>query len=156
MVSGRDVVRPKGQTKADDAPAPSFAPTRLLDFELEVGFFIGPPSRLGTPVDVGRAEDHIFGFVLVNDWSARDVQKWEYQPLGPFTAKNFLTSISPWFVTLEALDPFRCEGPKQDPEPLPYLRSHGPKTYDIALEVALATARQSEPVRIARSNYRAL
>jgi fumarylacetoacetase len=156
VVSGRDVVRPKGQTKADDAPSPSFGPTKLLDFELEVGFLVGPPSEIGRPIEATRAEEHVFGLVLVNDWSARDVQKWEYQPLGPFTAKNFLTSISPWVVTLEALEPFRCGGPAQNPEPLPYLRTQGSYTFDITLEVLLETTKLAEPHRICRSNYRLL
>src|SRR5262249_2176003 len=123
VVSGVDVRRPKGQTKADDAPAPSFGPSRNLDFELEMGCFVGPGNDLGDPTSIGRAPGNIFGLVIVNDWSAREIQKWEYVPLGPFLAKNFATSISPWVVTLEALDPFRVPGPKQDPEPLPYLRN---------------------------------
>src|SRR6202790_1324609 len=120
VVSGTDVRRPLGQTKADDAPAPTFGPSRSLDFELEVGCFVGPGNPLGQPIPVSRAAEHVFGLVLVNDWSARDIQKWEYVPLGPFLAKNFATSISPWVVTFDALEPFRTAGPPQDPEPLPY------------------------------------
>jgi len=125
VVSGTDIRRPCGQTKADDAPAPTFGPSRSLDFELEMGFFVGPGNALGTPIPIASAESHIFGLVLVNDWSARDIQKWEYQPLGPFLAKNFATSISPWVVPLEALEPFRCVSPAQDPPPLPYLQGFG-------------------------------
>src|SRR5215212_3247186 len=109
VVSGTDLHRPLGQTKADDAAAPSFGPSRVVDFELEMGFFVGPGNGLGHPVPAARALDHIFGLVLVNDWSARDIQKWEYQPLGPFTAKNYATSISPWVVPLDAMAPFGCK-----------------------------------------------
>lgn len=125
VVSGTDVRRPRGQTKADEAAGPSFGPTRLLDFELETGFFVGTGNRLGEPIPIARAEEHIFGMVLVNDWSARDIQKWEYVPLGPFLAKNFATTISPWVVTMEALRPWRCAGPAQEPPPLAYLREDG-------------------------------
>ena len=156
VVSGRPVVRPCGQTKADDAEMPSFGPTRLLDFELEMGFFIGPGSELGRPVPIETARDHIFGMVLVNDWSARDIQKWEYQPLGPFLAKNFATTISPWVVTLAALEPFRCAGPRQDPQPLPYLRGGNENAFDIDLEVLLQTPKMPEAQRIALSNFKYL
>lgn len=156
VTSGQDIRRPIGQTKADDASVPSFGPTRLLDFELEMGFFIGNGNSLGTAIPVEEAEDHIFGLVLVNDWSARDIQKWEYVPLGPFLAKNFATSISPWVISLEALEPFRCEGPKQDPQPLPYLRSKGPGLYDINLEVHLQGEEMTEPHRICSTNYKYL
>src|SRR5207247_8178257 len=140
-VSGTPIRRPCGQTKNDKAKQPEFGPTRALDYELEVGFFVGPGNQLGEPIAIAEAEQHIFGFCLVNDWSARDIQKWEYQPLGPFLAKNFATSISPWVVTLDALEPFRVAGPPQDPEPLPYLRSADHSTYDIRLEVWLQTAK---------------
>ena len=120
--SGADVRRPHGQIKPPDADAPVFSASRALDFELETAFFIGPPNRLGEPVPIEQAADHIFGIVLMNDWSARDIQTWEYQPLGPFLAKNFCTSISPWIVTLEALEPFRKPLPAQDPAPLVYLQ----------------------------------
>jgi len=156
VVSGTDLRRPRGQTKADDADAPSFGPSRLLDFELEAGFFIGPGSELGSSIPVERAEEHIFGMVLVNDWSARDIQKWEYVPLGPFLAKNFGTSISPWVVTLEALEPFRRVGPKQDPRPLEYLRGSGPGAFDIHLEVSLQPEDEDEPTTICRSNFKHL
>lgn len=156
VLSGTDVIRPKGQTKADDAENPSFGPSRLLDFELEMGFFIGTGNKLGEPIPVENAADHIFGMVLVNDWSARDIQKWEYVPLGPFLAKNFATSISPWIVTMEALEPFKTKSGKQIPEPLPYLRSKGDRAYDIKLEVSLKTDKSEDPYIISRSNFKNL
>lgn len=156
VLSGTDVRRPLGQSNPDDGPTPTFGPSRLLDFELEMGFFVGPGNALGEPVPVGQAPEHIFGLVLVNDWSARDIQKWEYQPLGPFLAKNFATSISPWVVTLEALEPFRCAGPEQEPTPLPYLRDEGAGAYDIHLEVHLQSPAMAEPLPICRSNFRYL
>ena len=155
VVSGRDIRRPCGQLKPDDGP-PVYGPSRLLDFELEMGFFVGPGNELGEPIPVGRAHEHIFGLVLVNDWSARDIQKWEYVPLGPFLGKNFATTISPWVVTLDALEPFRCSGPRQSPEPLPYLRSSRPSAYDIILEVALDVRGDAPPQRVCRSNFRNL
>src|SRR5688572_8259769 len=121
VISGTDLHRPMGQTKTDDAAMPTFGASKVVDFELEMGFFIGPGNNLGESIPTSRAMDHIFGMVLVNDWSARDIQKWEYVPLGPFLAKNFGTSISPWVVTMDALEPFRINGPEQDPQPLPYL-----------------------------------
>jgi fumarylacetoacetase len=157
VLSGTDIRRPCGQTKADDADAPSFGPSRLLDFELEMGVFVGTGNDLGRPVSVNDAPDHIFGMCIVNDWSARDIQKWEYVPLGPFLAKNFATSISPWVVTMDALEPFRVPGPAQDdPSPLPYLQCQGNQAYDIHLEVALQGAKMSEPQRICSSNSRHL
>lgn len=156
VVSGTDVRRPRGQVLPTGADRPVFGPTRRLDFELEVGFFVGPGNELGQPITVERAADHIFGLVLVNDWSARDIQRWEYQPLGPFLAKNFATSISPWVVPLEALLPFRTQGPAQDPPPLPYLRSEGPWSFDINLEVLLETAQSAAPAAICRSNFKFL
>jgi fumarylacetoacetase len=156
VISGTDVRRPLGQIKADDAPAPTFGPSRSLDFELEVGCFVGPGNVLGQPIAVSQAAEHIFGLVLVNDWSARDIQKWEYVPLGPFLAKNFATSISPWVVTLEALEPFRTAGPVQSPEPLPYLRTVGPWAYDVVLEVRIQGARMDRPQRVCASNFKYL
>lgn len=156
VVSGTDFPRPQGQTKADDAPAPTFGPSRNLDFELELGFFVGPGNELGNPIPIAAAPDYIFGMVLVNDWSARDIQKWEYQPLGPFLAKNFATSISPWVVTLDALEPFRIAGPPQDPEPLPYLRMSGDWAYNVHLEVYLQSPKMSRPERICASNSKYL
>jgi fumarylacetoacetase len=156
VVSGTDVVRPHGQSKPEKADAPVFGPTRSLDFELEVAAFVGPSNYLGHPIPIAEAEDHLFGLVLLNDWSARDIQAWEYVPLGPFLGKNFLTSVSPWVVTLEALEPFRCPGPLQHPTPLPYLRATGPGAFDIQLEVELQTATMAQPVRISASNFRYL
>src|SRR5215472_12800835 len=139
IACGTDVRRPSGQTKAPDAAAPTFGPTKSLDYELEMAFLIGPRNSLGDPVPIGRATDHIFGLVLMNDWSARDIQAWEYQPLGPFLAKNFATSISPWVVTLEALAPFKNPLLPQAPEPLQYLRTQNDFTFDIRLEAYLQT-----------------
>jgi fumarylacetoacetase len=156
VVSGTDVRRPLGQTNADDADAPTFGPSRSLDFELELGLLIGQGNELGQPISTAKAPEHVFGMVLVNDWSARDIQKWEYQPLGPFLAKNFATSISPWVVTLDALEPFRIAGPKQDPEPLPYLRCQGDWAYDIHLEITLQSAKMAEPMRISATNSKHL
>jgi fumarylacetoacetase len=156
VISGTDLHRPCGQTKADDAPAPTFGPSQTLDFELEMGFFVGPGNELGRPIPVGDGAEHIFGMVLVNDWSARDIQRWEYQPLGPFLSKSFGTSISPWVVTLEALEPFRIPGPVQDPNPLPYLRSEGNWTFDISLQVLLQTAQMSRAEVISKSNAKHL
>ena len=150
--SGADVRRPHGQIKPPDATAPVFSASRALDFELETAFFIGPPNKLGEPVPIEQAADHIFGIVLMNDWSARDIQTWEYQPLGPFLAKNFCTSISPWIVTMEALEPFRKPLPAQDPTPLPYLRAPNDFIFDIRLEAELQTAKMSAPQTITRSN----
>lgn len=156
MVSGTPIRRPHGQTKADDAEAPSFGPCRLLDIELEMGMYVGTGNDLGSPISVGEADRHIFGLSLVNDWSARDIQKWEYVPLGPFLAKNFATTVSPWIITPEALEPFRCEGPSQEPQPLPYLQKGGKTTYDIHLEVLLKTPKMDEPVMISRTNFKGL
>jgi fumarylacetoacetase len=155
VISGTPVPRPMGQTKAEDADRPSYGPSRLMDFELEMGFFVGPGNALGEPIPITEAMEHIFGMVLVNDWSARDIQKWEYVPLGPFLGKNFATSISPWVVTIDALEPFRCAGPQQnDPEPLEYLRNPGECAYDIHLEVQLQSQTMIEPATIATSNFK--
>jgi fumarylacetoacetase len=156
MVSGTEVRRPKGQVKPPDAPTPVFGPTKSLDYELEMAFLIGPGNSLGQPVPIDQAAEHIFGFVLMNDWSARDIQAWEYQPLGPFLAKNFCTSISPWVVTLEALEPFRKPLPKQDPEPLPYLRAKNDFMFDIKLEAKLRTAKSKSSHTITRTNFQNL
>jgi fumarylacetoacetase len=160
VASGTPVVRPKGQTKAPDAPAPAFGPSRRLDFELELGLVIGPGNRLGRPVPIGKALDHVFGVVLLNDWSARDIQAWEYQPLGPFLGKSFATTISPWIVTLEALAPFRCAAfPRSgdQPAPLPYLSDKSDQdsgNYDIRMEAHLRTRKMRRPHCLARSNFR--
>ena len=122
LVSGTPIRRPWGQLLPQDASTPIFAPCKLLDFELEMAFVVGKPNPLGHPIAVDDAENHMFGMVIFNDWSARDIQKWEYVPLGPFLAKNFASSISPWVVTLDALQPFRCPAPEQDVEPLSYLK----------------------------------
>jgi fumarylacetoacetase len=156
VVSGAEVRRPQGQIKPPDAAAPIFGATKSLDYELEMAFLIGPGNSLGQPVPIDQALDHIFGFVLMNDWSARDVQAWEYQPLGPFLAKNFCTSISPWVVTLEALEPFRKPLPRQDPEPLSYLRAKNDVTFDIQLEAKLQTAKMKSPHTITRTNFQNL
>jgi fumarylacetoacetase len=138
VVSGTPIRRPRGQRPpAQDGEAPTYGPTERLDIELELGFVTGPGNPLGTPITTAQAKDHVFGFVLVNDWSARDLQRWEYQPLGPFLGKSFATSISPWVVPLQALEPHRVPAPPQVPEPLPYLRTSGDWALDIALEVEL-------------------
>jgi fumarylacetoacetase len=138
VVSGTPVRRPRGQLPPKEpGGAPGFGPSQRLDIELELGFITGPGNALGEPIPAADAADHVFGFVLVNDWSARDIQRWEYQPLGPFLGKSFATSISPWVVPLDALEPFRVPAPPQDPEPLPYLRTEGDWALDIALEVEL-------------------
>jgi fumarylacetoacetase len=139
----------------ENASAPVFQPTARLDFELEMGFIIGKESALGQAVPAGKAMEHIFGLVLFNDWSARDIQKWEYVPLGPFLGKNFASSISPWIVTLEALDAFRVAGPKQEPPVLPYLKTAGKKNYDIELSVSIQPEDGEEAV-VSRSNTRYL
>ncbi len=156
VVSGTDVRRPRGQIKPPDASAPIYSPSRSFDYELETAFLIGPGNDLGTPISIERAVDHIFGLVLMNDWSARDVQAWEYQPLGPFLAKNFTTSISPWVVTLDALEPFRTPLPAQDPEPLAYLRAPNDFTFDIQLEARLQTPTLPAPHPITRTNFQNL
>jgi len=159
VVDGTPVVRPRGQIKQENGE-PAFAPTAMLDIELEVGFVTGRGNALGEPVPIDRAREHIFGLVLVNDWSARDIQAWEYQPLGPFLGKSFATSISPWVVTLDALEPYRMPPPKQDPAPLPYLHAAQDWNYDIALEVALRTKKmRGENISaeiISRSNFKYL
>ncbi len=156
VVSGTDVRRPHGQTKGADAPSPIYGPSKSFDYELEAAFLIGPGNSLGQPVPIQEAADHIFGLVLMNDWSARDIQAWEYQPLGPFLAKNFCTSISPWVVTLEALEPFRRPLPKQDPAPLAYLERADDFTFDIALEASIKTAKMKTPEVITRTNFQNL
>jgi len=153
IVSGTNFHRPKGQTKAADAELPEFGPTRMLDFELEMGFIVGKETQLGDSVSTKEADDYIFGMVLFNDWSARDIQSWEYVPLGPFLSKNFASSISPWVVTLEALEPFRVKGPVQEPKVLPYLQFEGEKNIDIHLEVLIQPDKQEE-FTVCKSNYK--
>ena len=166
VVSGTEVRRPSGQTKAPDAAEPSFGLSRMLDYELEMGFFVGDGNELGSTIPLEQAETRIFGLCLVNDWSARDIQAWEYQPLGPFLGKSFATTISPWVVTLDALSPYRVPAsprPAGDPKPLPYLWSEHDQArggFDINLEVSLATAKMrtagQPPVRISRGNLKDL
>ena len=153
IVSGQPIHRPKGQTMPNGADSPVFGPTKRLDFELEMGFICGKETKLGESVSTANAEDYIFGLVLFNDWSARDIQKWEYVPLGPFLAKNFASSISPWVVTLEALEHFKLAGPKQEPEVLPYLTYEGEKNYDIHLEVGIAPE-EGEETTVCQSNFK--
>jgi len=153
VVSGTPIHRPKGQIKADDQENPSFGPSRLFDFELEMAFITGGTTKLGDSIAVDKAEDFIFGMVLFNDLSARDIQKWEYVPLGPFLGKNFGSVISPWIITLDALEPFRIEGPKQEPKVLPYLQYSGKRSFDINLEVLLQAEGQ-QAHRICMSNYK--
>ena len=166
VVSGTPVRRPSGQTRAEGDDLPSFGPSARLDYELEVGAFVAVGNTLGQPVPIEQAEDHLFGLCLVNDWSARDIQQWEYQPLGPFLAKNFATSISPWVVTLEALAPFRAPAfarPEGDPAPLGYLsgeRDRNAGGFDVSLEVVLASdsmrAAGLAPVTLSRGNLRTM
>ncbi|MEJ2720614.1 MAG: fumarylacetoacetase [bacterium] len=162
-VSGTPIKRPKGQTRSDESAPPRFGASRHLDFELEVGFFVGPGNTLGNPISIEEAEDHIFGLCVVNDWSARDMQRWEYQPLGPFLAKSFATTISPWIVTLEALEPFRVpafERPAADPTPLDYLDDSENRTrggIDLTLEVFVSTRAMREegipPFKVSRGSF---
>ncbi|MFT6000447.1 MAG: fumarylacetoacetase [Neolewinella sp.] len=150
--SGIPIRRPMGQTKPPTAETPIYGPSKRLDFELEMGFIIGKGSVLGEQVSINEAEDYIFGLALFNDWSARDIQKWEYVPLGPFLGKSFASTLAPWVITLEALEPFRTEGPVQDPAVLPYLASRGPANYDIKLEVAITPKNGAEQI-VSRSNF---
>jgi fumarylacetoacetase len=152
VVSGTPIYRPKGQTKAPDAEMPNFGPTKQLDFELEVAFITGRETALGQSITPNEADDYIFGLVLFNDWSARDMQSWEYVPLGPFLAKSFASSVSPWVVTLDALEPFRVKGPEQEPKPLPYLDFTGYRNYNIQLEVLLQPE-NGQGYSISRSNF---
>ncbi|KAH9613669.1 hypothetical protein KSS87_005169 [Heliosperma pusillum] len=152
VISGTDIVRPRGQAPPAGKSPPYFGPSRKLDFELEMAAIVGPGNDLGTSIDVNNASDHIFGLVLMNDWSARDIQGWEYVPLGPFLGKSFGTTISPWIVTLDALEPFACDSPKQDPSPLPYLAEKTSKNFDIHLEVQIKPD-GLEPSVVTKSNF---
>jgi fumarylacetoacetase len=160
LVSGTRIVRPHGQTKAPDAVAPVFAPSKRLDYEAELGFVVGPGNALGKPIRVSEALGHVFGVVLLNDWSARDIQAWEYQPLGPFLAKSFATTISPWIVTLEALEPYRCPAfarAEGDPRPLPYLLDEADQReggFAIEVEMHLRSAKMKSPARLSRASFR--
>lgn len=156
VVSGTPVRRPWGQTSENPAGPPVYAPSRRLDYELELGAFAGPGNALGEPIPVNEAAGHLVGVCLLNDWSARDIQTWEYQPLGPFLSKSFATSISPWVVTMEALEPFRRSGeprPESDPQPLPHLTGSEPGAFDITLEVWLRSARMQAPMRVSRGSF---
>ncbi len=155
VVSGTPIYRPKGQSKTPDMEAPIFGPSKKLDFELEVAFITGKQTRLGDAVSTADAEDYIFGFVLFNDWSARDIQAWEYVPLGPFLGKNFASSISPWVVTLEALDSFRSAGPVQTPEVLPYLKCEKEHGFDINLEVFIQPEGK-QASKVCTSNFKSM
>jgi len=153
IVSGTPIRRPKGQLKSPDSPSPTFGPSRKLDFELELAFVTCGETSLGNSVSVEEAEDYIAGFVLFNDWSARDIQQWEYVPLGPFLGKNFGSSVSPWIVTMDALEPFRVAGPQQDPPVLPYLSFSGNKNFDILLEASIQNEDETETV-VCRSTFK--
>ena len=156
VVSGTDVRRPLGQLKSPTASEPHFGPTQKLDIELEMGAIVGTPNEMGAPLTVAQAQANIFGFVLLNDWSARDIQVWEYQPLGPFQAKAFATTISPWVVTQEALEPFRVHGPKQQPKPLAYLTQSHAGNYDVELQVDIQTQSSSVSQTISQTNFKAM
>ena len=153
VISGTPIHRPQGQTLPKDATTPVFGPSQRLDFELEMGFVVGKNTEMGASISTAQAEEYIFGLVLFNDWSARDIQKWEYVPLGPFLAKNFASSISPWIVTLDALEPFRVQGPAQNPKVLPYLEYEGKKNYDIQLEVSIRPEGGEETL-VCHSNFK--
>ena len=154
VVSGTKVRRPRGQLKSPTSEVPSFGPCKRLDFELEMGVVVGQASPMGEMLTEKQAEEMIFGFVILNDWSARDIQQWEYVPLGPFQAKAFATSISPWVVTREALEPFRMQGPAQQPEPLAYLKQAQPNNYDLQLDVALRAGAMNEAKTICSTNFK--
>ena len=151
--SGIPVHRPMGQTLPNGETTPVFGPSRLIDFELETAFITTDVNIMGENIPIHEAEDYIFGMVLLNDWSARDIQKWEYVPLGPFLAKNFASSISPWIVTMDALEPFRTKSPKQEPTPLPYLQQKGKHSFDINLEVAIQPENGDATV-VSRTNFK--
>lgn len=155
VVSGTSIHRPKGQFKGPDMDAPAFGPSRKLDFELELAFITGKQTRLGDSISTEEAEEYIFGFVLFNDWSARDIQAWEYVPLGPFLGKNFGSSISPWVVTLEALEPFRSSSPVQEPEVFPYLKCQKSHSFDINLEVFIQPEGK-KPSKVCSSNFKSM
>jgi fumarylacetoacetase len=153
VISDTPIIRPKGQQITPESSTPSFGPSKLLDFELEMAFITGKGKSLGNNISTNEAEEYIFGMVIFNDWSARDIQKWEYVPLGPFLAKSFASSISPWIVTLDALEPFRCKGEIQQPEVLPYLKFTGDKNIDINLEVQIESDNFSA-YTVSKSNYK--
>ena len=153
IISGQEIKRPSGQLKPPGSEVPYFGPSKRLDYEFEMGIYVGIGNNLGEPIPIEKAEEHIFGMVILNDWSARDIQGWEYRPLGPFLAKNFASSISPWVVPLQALKPFEIELPPQDPEVLDYLKEEKRISYNITLEINLLTEKMDSPVNIAKSNF---
>jgi len=153
VVSGTKIRRPKGQTLPNGESQPVFGPSKLVDFELEMGFITTNANKMGKSISIHKAEDYIFGMVLLNDWSARDIQKWEYVPLGPFLAKNFASTISPWIVTMDALTPFKVESPEQNPKPLEYLQQEGKNSYDIKLQVAIKPKKQEETI-VTNTNFK--
>ncbi|MCD6544161.1 MAG: fumarylacetoacetase [Flavobacteriaceae bacterium] len=153
VVSGTKIRRPKGQTFPKEAKNPVFGSSKLVDFELEMGFITTDANKLGKSVDINETDEYIFGMVLLNDWSARDIQKWEYQPLGPFLSKSFATTISPWIVTMDALEPFKVDSPKQDPKPFEYLQQEGKNSYDIKLEASIKPKKQKQTV-VSKTNYK--
>lgn len=155
VVSGTKIRRPLGQTIPQGASTPVFGPSKLLDFEVEMGFITTDANKLGKAIEVDDARNHIFGMVLLNDWSARDIQKWEYVPLGPFLAKNFASTISPWVVTLDALEPFKVDGPVQDPKPLPYLVDEGQTSFDIQIQTYIKPKKQKETL-VSNTNFKNL
>jgi fumarylacetoacetase len=155
IVSGNKIRRPLGQTMPQGATSPVFGPSELLDFEVEMGFITTDGNKLGKSIPIAEARENIFGMVLLNDWSARDIQKWEYVPLGPFQGKSFATTISPWIVTLDALEPFRVAGPVQDPKPLPYLEEEGKTTYDIHIHTSIQPKNQEETI-VSKTNFKNL
>lgn len=154
IVSGKEIIRPSGQIKLPHEERPLFSATRKLDFELETAFIVGKTTELGEPIAIEDAWDHIFGMVLLNDWSARDIQQWEYVPLGPFNAKTFASAISPWVVTMQALEPFKVKGPQQLPEPLDYLKEHTPNSFDIHLSVELQSSQSQQSEVICQTNFK--
>ena len=154
IVSGTDLKRPHGQLKPPTAQTPSLGATKKLDYELELGFFVGTGNELGNPIHIDKAEGKLFGVVLLNDWSARDIQGWEYVPLGPFGGKNFATTISPWIITMEALEPFRVQQPVQEPEPLDYLKDTCKSGYDINLKVTMTTQKDKTPFVLSDGNFK--
>jgi len=154
VVTGTPVRRPKGQMRPVETEPPIHGTSKVIDFELEVAFLIGPPSKLGDPISIQNAEDYMFGMVLLNDWSARDIQKWEYQPLGPFCGKNWASTVSPWVVTFEALEEFRVAGPQQDPIPLPYLQDNSKSAFDIQLFASIQTEKSTTPHTLSHTNFK--
>ena len=155
VVSGTKIRRPLGQTMPQGSTSPTFGPCKLLDFEVEMAFVTTDANKLGKSIPIAEARENIFGMVLFNDWSARDIQKWEYVPLGPFLAKSFASTISPWIVTLDALEPFKVEGPKQDPKPLPYLEEEGETSYNIHLQTSIRPKKQDETI-VSNTNFKNL